>query len=103
MNEVLPHVSGTEGLQDDVYLIGTRAALPRLRDALSLALTPVATGVAEEGMTAEGERSAVRVIREDSPGLGHTWRHLLPTSMERMRDPSKDVSMPWDLWSEDRS
>ena len=73
------------------------------RDALHLALAPVATGVAEEGMTADGEGSAVRVIREDSLGLGQTWRHRPPISVKRMRNPSQDVMMPGDLWSEDGS
>jgi hypothetical protein len=79
-----------------VHRVGTR-------DALHLALVPVATGAAEEGVTADGEGSAVRVIREESLGLGQTWRHRLQTSTERMRHPSQDVMMPGDLWSEDGS
>lgn len=99
MSERLLHVYPQVAWHDDVHLVGNRAALEALREAIDVALKG-GTGSSNE-MTSDGEHYDAKVILEDSPWQGEPWSLLgMPYLADYAVDQRQDAVWPESIWHE---
>ena len=100
MSERLLHVYGQYSKHDEVYIVGNKEALTKLRDSLNSALSKKfdEEGVelhAIEFMTGDGEGYEMHIIRNDTAWTG--WSKLgLPYTGINYEDSRPNVIWPWE-------
>lgn len=90
MEDKLIHVYGQLSWHEDVYIVGTKESLSRLRDALDaaiLAKTACCSAVVNDG---EGYDIFVAIDERISQG-----NYGVPYASEHAKEKNKDAIFPW--------
>ena len=98
----LLHVYGQHCEHDEVYIVGNREGLWRLKRALDKALIYEKGKLiyhpeeSEEVMASDGEGYDVHVICNDTEWQGEYWKNLgLPYTASSSQDMRDDAIWPW--------
>lgn len=100
--ELLLHIHAQPAQHDEAYIVGNRAGLLALRDAIDQALLTgeVTTSSSPDGhqvMTADGEGYTVTVRCDNSAWNSPIWQvALLPYTRDRAQDRREHAVGPWD-------
>ena len=87
----LLHIYGQAAHHDDVHIVGTRAGLLRLLDAINVALSG-GPGQHHPVFAADGEGYAIRVTVESEEGMAD---YVSPYHAPWAHDPAEDHSAEW--------
>lgn len=100
--ELLLHIHAQPAQHDEAYIVGNRAGLLALRDAINQALltgeaTTPSSLDGHEVMTADGEGYTVTVTCDNSAWNSPTWQAaFLPYTRDWAQDRRDHAVRPWD-------
>ncbi|MHB8619059.1 MAG: hypothetical protein ACYDAG_05695 [Chloroflexota bacterium] len=90
------HVYGQGSFRDEAGIVGNRAGLSALRDALTTALDSENGRASMEAMVKDGEGFNVLVVCDNSPWTGPGWqRRAVPYTEEYAQESHADARYPW--------
>lgn len=97
-NIALVHVHGQKAWHDDVYIVGNRAGLTVLHDAVNRALNNPDETASTEAFVSDGEGFELVIIHNDQPWQSDSWRRAaVPYTEEYARENRRNTVWPWNL------